>query len=91
MADIKLEQAVADAKAQIDKEIDEFKAALDAGTSNPESFITFAEIERKWAELKNKTNKTYSDMISTYLSSLDESEIIRGFVHGCGCPTSVFI
>ena len=77
MADFKLEQAVVDAKAQIDKEIDDFKAALDAGTANPESFITFAEIERKWAELKNKTNKTYSDMISTYLSSLDESEIIK--------------
>ena len=77
MSDIKLEQAVADAKAQIDKEIDEFKAALDAGTSNLEFFITFTEIERKWAELKNKTNKTYSDMISTYLSSLDESEIIK--------------
>ena len=29
------EQAVADAKAQIDKEIDEFKAALDAGTADP--------------------------------------------------------
>ena len=72
-----LEQAVADAKAQIDKEIDEFKAALDAGTADPESFISFAEIERKWSELKSKTNKTYSDLISTYLSTLDESKIIK--------------
>lgn len=73
----KLEQAVADAKAQIDKEIDEFKAALDAGTADPNSFITLAEIERKWEELKSKTNKTYSDMISTYLSTLDEGAIIK--------------
>lgn len=77
MKNDKLEQAVADAKAQIDKEIDEFKAALDAGTADPNSFITLAEIERKWAELKNKTNKTYSDMISTYLSTLDEGAIIK--------------
>ena len=77
MSNSMLEQAVADAKAQIDKEIDEFKAVLDAGTADPESFISFAEIERKWSELKNKTNKTYSDMISTYLSTLDESAIIK--------------
>ena len=75
--DDKLKQAVEDAKAQIGKEIDEFKASLDAGTADPESFITFAEIEKRWAELKNKTNKTYSDMISTYLSTLDESAIIK--------------
>ena len=77
MSNSMLEQAVADAKAQIDKEIDEFKAVLDAGTADPESFISFVEIERKWSELKNKTNKTYSDMISTYLSTLDESAIIK--------------
>ena len=77
MSNSMLEQAVTDAKAQIDKEIDEFKAVLDAGTADPESFISFAEIERKWSELKNKTNKTYSDMISTYLSTLDESAIIK--------------
>ncbi len=77
MTNERLEQAVADAKAQIDKEIDEFKASLDAGTSDPESFISFAEIERQWSELKTKTNKTYSDMISTYLSTLDESAIIK--------------
>ena len=72
-----LDQAVADAKAQIDKEIDMFKTALDAGTTSPESFISFAEIEKKWSELRSKTNKTYSDMISAYLSSLDESAIIK--------------
>ena len=77
MTNDKLEQAIADAKAQIEKEIDEFKASLDAGTANPESFISLAEIERRWSELRSKTNKTYSDMISTYLSTLDESAIIK--------------
>ena len=77
MNNIKLEQAVEDAKLQIDREIDEFKASLDAGTADPDSFISIAEIERKWAELKNRTNKTYSDMLSAYLSTLDESVIIK--------------
>ena len=77
MSNPKLEQAVSDAKAQIEREIDEFKAALDAGTANPNSFITLSEIERRWAELRNSTNKTYSDMISAYLTNLDESSIIK--------------
>ena len=77
MENDKLEQAVADAKAQIARKIDEFKTVLDTGTKDANSFITLAEIERRWAELKNITNKTYTDMISAYLSSLDESAIIK--------------
>lgn len=77
MSNAKLEKAVLDAKSQIEREIDEFKAALDAGTADPRSFITLSEIERRWAELKDATNKTYSDMVSAYLSDLDEREIIR--------------
>lgn len=77
MSNPKLEQAVSDAKAQIERELDEFKAALDAGTADPNSFITLSEIERRWAELRNSTNKTYSDMISAYLTNLDESSIIK--------------
>ena len=77
MAKEKLEQATMDAKMQIEKKIDEFKAMLDAGTSDPDHFITLSEIENKWAELKNATNKTYSDMVSAYLSELDERAIIK--------------
>ena len=72
-----LEQAVIDAKMQIEKSIDEFKATLDQGTSDPDSFITLAEIEKKWAVLKNSTNKTYSDMVAAYLTDIDESAIIK--------------
>lgn len=73
----KLEQVTEDAKAQIEKKIDEFKALLDSGTSDPDHFITLAEIEKEWAALKTVTNKTYSDMVSAYLSGLDERSIIK--------------
>ena len=72
-----IERVIIDTKLQIEKSIDEFKAALDQGTSDPDSFITLAEIEKKWAELKNSTNKTYSDMIAAYLSDINESDIIK--------------
>ena len=73
----KLEQATVDAKAQIEKKIDEFKALLDSRTSDPDHFITLTEIEKEWAALKSITNKTYSDMVSAYLSGLDERSIIK--------------
>lgn len=77
MSKDKLEQATIDAKVQIEKRIDEFKAMLDSGTSDPDHFITLAAIEKEWAALKDATNKTYSDMLSAYLSDLDERAIIK--------------
>ena len=77
MSKEKLEQATIDAKAQIERKIDEFKALLDSRTTDPDNFITLAEIEKEWAVLKNITNKTYSDMVSAYLSELDERTIIK--------------
>lgn len=77
MAKETLEQAVIDAKEQIERSIDEFKAVLDSGTVDPDNFITLAEIERKWAELRHSTDKTYSDMVSAYLSGLDEAAMIK--------------
>ena len=77
MSKEKLEQAVVDAKAQIEKKIDEFKEMLDSRTADPDNFITIAEIEKEWAALKNTTNKSYSDMVSAYLSELDERAIIK--------------
>lgn len=77
MSDPKIEKAVSDAKAEIEKEIDEFKAALDAGTSDPSSFMTLAEIEKRWKELNSSTSKTYSDLVAAYLSTMDERPVIR--------------
>ena len=63
--------------AQIENNIAKFKQKLNAGTSNPDNFITLSEIKEIWHTLNNPTNKTYSDMISVYLSDIDEKEVIQ--------------
>lgn len=77
MANIKTDKAFEDAKAEINKQLDEFKHKLDSGTSDPDSFMSLADIERNWRELNNTTSKTYSDMVSAYLSDLDEKALIQ--------------
>ena len=72
-----IDLAFEDAKAELDKNINEFRAALDAGTKDTDHFLTLAEIEEKWSELNKKTSKTYSDIVSAYLSNIEESELIR--------------
>ena len=78
MDNTNLNQVFEDAKAEIGHYIDEFKAELEIGTSEPDQFISLSEIENKWAELRNKTSKTYSDIISAYLSNVKESTGKRG-------------
>lgn len=77
MSKLTLGKVCEDAIAQIENNIAEFKQKLDAGTSNPDNFITLSEIEEMWHTLNNSTNKTYSDMISAYLSDIDEKEVIK--------------
>ncbi|MCR5813789.1 MAG: hypothetical protein K6G15_04785 [Desulfovibrio sp.] len=77
MSSEKLEKACEDAIHQIEKNVREFTHKLDSGTKDPEKFISFAEIESLWASLSESTNKTYSDMISAYLSDLDEKALIQ--------------
>lgn len=77
MTNNKLNNVYEDAIAEIEKKVSEFKAKLDAGTENPENFITLSEIEQLWATLNKSTTKTYSDMISAYLTDLDEKAVIQ--------------
>lgn len=77
MVSEKLDKTCDDAILQIEKNVREFKEKLDFRTKNPENFITFSEIEKLWASLNESTNKTYSDMLSAYLSDLDEKALIQ--------------
>ena len=72
-----LHRAAIDAKAEIIKNIDDFEATLATGSSGSSPIISIAEIEKTWSDLKNKTTKTYSDMIAAYLSDLSEADIIK--------------
>lgn len=77
MTNKNLDKVYEDAIAEIEKNVSEFKAKLDAGTADPEKFITLSEIESLWASLNRSTTKTYSDMISAYLTDLDEKAVIQ--------------
>lgn len=77
MSNAKIDQAYLDAIVEIEKKLGEFREKLDAGTSNPDNFITLSEIEKEWALLSKTTSKTYSDIVSTYLSEMDERAIIK--------------
>ena len=57
--------------------IDEFRQRIISGTSDLEHFLTISEIERLWSELRGSTSLIYSDMLSSLLSNVDESELIR--------------
>lgn len=77
MPNDRLNQAYEDAVLKLEKDMAEFKAKLDAGTSDPERFMSLSEIENLWRNLNKSTTQTYSDMISAYLSDIDEKEVIR--------------
>lgn len=72
-----LDKVFEDAKLEIEHEIEKFRAELDAGVSDPDHFISLAEIEQKWANLKSETSKTYSDIVTAYLCNLDEKAVIK--------------
>ena len=63
--------------AEIERLVKEFKERFEAGTSAADNFITITEIERLWAELQNRTNNVYSDMLKEMMSTVDESDLIR--------------
>lgn len=72
-----LDKIASDAKLEITHKIDEFISELQNGTSNPDEFITITQLEEKLSLLRSSTTKTYSDIVSAYLSSLDERELIK--------------
>jgi len=63
--------------AEVERLINNFKERFAAGTSEADSFMNIAEIEMLWAELQNKTNNIYSDMIRKLMSEVDERDLIR--------------
>lgn len=77
MSNNSFDQAYEDTLQELQRNIEKFKNALDAGTKEPENFITISEIERLWSDMNKSTSKAYSDMVSAYLSTLDEKAVIK--------------
>ena len=72
-----IDKIASDAKLEINHQIDRFIADLQNGTSNPDNFITITQLEEKLSLLRSNTTKTYSDILSAYLDSMDETELIK--------------
>ena len=72
-----IDKIASDAKIEISHQIDQFVADLQIGTSDPDDFITITQLEEKLSLLRSKTTKTYSDILSAYLDSMDETDLIK--------------
>lgn len=63
--------------AELERIIKEFKQQFEAGTSDPDHFISLNEIEKLWGSLKGQTENLYSDMIQELMGMVDERDIVR--------------
>ena len=63
------------AKIEINDQIEAFIESIERGTTNPDAFMSISQLEDLWKELNLGTHKTYSDMVSSALSSLDTPEV----------------
>ena len=56
--------------------LDEFHQRLCDGTENAGDFISMNEIERITSEAIHNSNTLYLELLSSFLSNIDESELI---------------
>lgn len=63
--------------SEIRRLLDEFETKFKDGTSDPDNFITFSEIEEMLGKLIGSTKDLYSDKLSSMLNEINEKELIR--------------
>ena len=56
--------------------LDEFHQRLSDGTKNAGDFISMNEIERITTEVIHSSNTLYLELLSSFLSNIDESDLI---------------
>jgi len=63
--------------AEIERLVNEFREILEKGFADSQNIMNINEIEELWTKLRAGTDGVYADMLSDYLASVDEREIIR--------------
>ena len=63
--------------SEIERLVNEFRELLEKGFSDVQNIMNINEIEELWTKLRAGTDVVYADMLSDYLSSVDEREVIR--------------
>ena len=71
------EELTAVRMAEIERLVNEFREILEKEFADIHSTMRINEIEELWTKLRTGTDEVYSDMLSDYLASVDESEVIR--------------
>lgn len=71
------EEATALRMAEIERLVNEFREKLEKGLADAQGTMKITEIEELWTKLRTGTDGVYADMLSDYLASVDESEVIR--------------
>ncbi len=61
---------------EIKRLIDKFQSGFKEGTSDPDRFMTMSETESLWTELRNSTEKIYSDIVMELMADVDEEKLI---------------
>jgi hypothetical protein len=62
---------------ELNRIIWEFEEKFNNGTNDLDNFMTLNDMEHLWSELRNGSDKIYSDMFSSFLSNIDEEGLIR--------------
>jgi hypothetical protein len=73
----KLEELAEKAGIELTHQLKEYLEALNSGTSDPSNFMTMSEIEEKLYNVRAKTNKSYLDLTSQFISELDERGLVK--------------
>ena len=71
------EELTAVRMAEIERLVNEFREKLVKGFASAQNAMGINEIEELWTELRRGTGEVYGDMLSDYLASVDEREVIR--------------
>jgi len=71
------EELTAVRMAEIERLVNEFREKLEKGFANAQNAMGINEIEELWTGLRTGTDEVYGDMLSDYLASLDEGDVIR--------------
>jgi len=69
------EELTAVRMAEIERLVNEFREILEKGFA--QNTMGINEIEELWTKLRTGTDGVYADMLSDYLASVDEREVIR--------------
>ena len=73
----KIEEIELEAISKLTKQVSEFGNRIIDGTTSSDNFMTMNDIEYNWKNLRNETEKVYTEMVSQIIAAVDERDIIR--------------